>query len=54
MLKSSLCDYGDAHIHESKTLTVTSKGAHDEAKKKDEREKEVMFKNVAPLTYCIS
>ena len=54
MLKSSLCDYGDAHIHESKTLTVTSKGAHDEAKKIDEREKEVMFKNVAPLTYCIS
>ena len=25
MLKSSLCDYGDAHIHESKTLTVTIK-----------------------------
>ena len=39
MSKSSLCDYGDAHIHESKTLTVTSKGAHDEAKKNRRKRK---------------
>ena len=53
MLKSSLCDYSDANIHVSGTITVTRAGADDPARRADERER-LVFKNFAPFTDCIS
>ena len=49
MLKSSLCDYSDAYILVKGKITIT--GA---ARKADERDKGVAFKNYAPFTNCIS
>ena len=46
MLKSSLCDYGDAYILVSGTMTTNEAGADDNAKQLDERNKEVIFKIV--------
>ena len=50
MLKSSLCNYSDAYI------LVKRKGAGDDAaaRRADERDKSVAFKNCAPFTNCIS
>ena len=54
MLRSSLCDYSDAYILVSGTITITGAGADDAAKRLDERNKGVIFKNCAPFTDCIS
>ena len=54
MLKSSLCDYSDAYILVSGTITITGAGADDAAKRLDERNKGVIFKNCAPFTDWIS
>ena len=54
MLKSSLCDYSDAYILVSGTITITEAGADDAAKRLDERNKGAIFKNFAPFTDCIS
>ena len=54
MLRSSLCDYRDACILVSETIIITGEGADDNAKRLDERNKEVIFKNYAPFTDCIS
>ena len=54
MLKSSLCDYNDAYILVSKTLTIDRAGADDAAIRLDERNKRVIFKNWAPFTDCTS
>ena len=54
MLRSGLCDYRDAYILLSATITLTGKGADDEAKQIDERDKGVIFKNCAPFTKCLS
>ena len=54
MLKSSLFDYNDACIHASGTITVTGAGDNDVPKRPDERIKEVIFKNFASFTDCIS
>ena len=54
MLKSSLCDYTDAHILVSGTITITGAGVDDAAKQLDETKKGVMFKNCAPFTDYIS
>ena len=54
MLRSSLCDYSDAYIPVSGTITITGAGADDAAKRLDERNKSVIFKNCAPFTNCIS
>ena len=54
MLKSSLCDYSDAYILVKGTITINGRGAHDAARKADEREKGVAFKNCAPFISCIS
>ena len=43
MLKSNLCDYSDAYILMSGTITITGAGADDAAKWADEREKGVIF-----------
>ena len=54
MLKSSLCDYSDAYILVKGTITINGRGAHAAARKADEREKGVAFKNCAPFISCIS
>ena len=50
MLKSSLDDYSDGYILVSGTITIYGAGADDNAKRGDERNKGVIFKNCAPFT----
>ena len=47
-------NYSDAYILVSGTVTIIGEGADDAAKRVDEREKSVIFKNWAPFTDCIS
>ena len=54
MLKSSLCDYSDANIFVKGMITINGIGADAAARRADEREKRVAFKNCAPFTNCIS
>ena len=54
MLRSNLCDYADAYILVKGTITITGAGADTDAKRVDEREKGVTFKNCAPFIKCIS
>ena len=54
MLKSRLCDYSDVDILVSGTITIDRAGNDDNAKRLDERNEEVIFKNFSPLTDCIS
>ena len=54
MLKSSLCDYSDAYILVKGTIKIRGAGADAAARRADEREKGVAFKNCAPFTNCIS
>ena len=53
MLRSILYDYSDVYILVSGTIAITGKGGDDAAKRADEREKGVIFKNCAPFTDCI-
>ena len=54
MVKSSLCDYSDAYILVKGTIKINGIGADAAARRADEREKGVAFKNCAPFTNCIS
>ena len=54
MLRSKLCDYADAYILAKGTITITGAADHDAAKRLDERNKGLIFKNCAPFTKCIS
>ena len=54
MLKSSLCDYGDAYILVKGKIKVTRAGDDAAARQADERDKSAAFKNCAPFTNCIS
>ena len=54
MLKSSLCDYADAYILVKGTITITGAGDDAAARRADERNKGVIFKNCVPFTKCIS
>ena len=54
MLKSSLCDYSDAYIIVRGTKVTDGVGADDNARRLDERNKGVIFKNCAPFTDFIS
>ena len=54
MLRSNLCDYADAYIIVKGTITITGAGADDAAKRLDERNKGIIFKNCVPFTKCIS
>ena len=54
MLRSNLCDQADAYILVNRTITITGAGNDDAAKRLDERNKGVIFKNCAPFTKCIS
>ena len=52
MLKSSLCDYGDAYILVKGTITVNNTAAADADA--NNTNKKVIFKNCAPFTNYIS
>ena len=52
MLRSSLCDYSDAYILVTGTITVTYTAAQDQPNY--DANKKVIFKNCAPFTNCIS
>ena len=52
MLKSSLCDYSDAYILFKGRVTITVVGDDPAARKVDERNKRVIFKNFAPFVNC--
>ena len=54
MLKSSLCDYRNAYILVKGKITITGAGDDAAARRTDERNKGVAFKNCAPFTNCIS
>ena len=54
MLRSNLCDYVDAYILVKGTIAITGAGDDDAAKRLDEQNKGVTFKNCAPFTKCIS
>ena len=54
LLKSSLCDYSDPYILVKGDITITGDGADDAAKRADERDKEVIFKNCVSFINCKS
>ena len=54
MLRSSLCDYSDAYILVSRTITITGSGTDDAAKQADKRNKGEICKNCVPFTDCMS
>ena len=52
--RSNLCAYSDAYITVKGTITITGAGDDNAAKQLDEKNKDVIFKNCAPFTKCIS
>ena len=54
MLKSSLCDYSDACILVSKSITFVGAGAGNAAIDVDRKNKQAIFKHCAPATACIT
>ena len=54
MLKYSLCDYADTYIPVEGTITITGAGDDPAARRADERNKSVIFKNCASFATCIS
>ena len=54
MLRSNLCDYADSYILLKGTITITGAGDDAAARRANERNKGVTFKNCAPFTKCIS
>ena len=54
MLRSNLCDYADAYILVKGTITITGVGDNVAARRADEREKGVIFKNCVPFIERIS
>ena len=54
MIRSNLCDYADSYILAKGTITITGAGDDVAARRVDERNEGVTFKNCAPFTKCIS
>ena len=52
MLRSSLCDYGDAYILANGNISVNNTAVADAAA--NNTDKKVLFKNCASFTKCIS
>ena len=50
MLRSNLCDYTDPYILVKGTITITGAGDAAAARRADERNKGVIFKNCIPFT----
>ena len=53
VLKSSLCNYSDAHILVKGKIKITRAVDNAAARQADERDKSVAFKNCVPFTNCI-
>ena len=53
LIRSNLFSYSDVYIIVSETVTITGAAADDVAKRTDERDKGIMFKNCATFTDCI-
>ena len=53
MINASLCDYSVAYILVKGRMTVVIQGADDAAIATDRNNKEVVFKNCAPIINCI-
>ena len=53
MFKSNVCDYTNAYILASGTIIITVELADNNAKRADERDKQVLFKNYVLFTDCI-
>ena len=54
MLKLGLCDQSDAYIPVKGTITVVGQGPDAAGVAGDRNNKQVIFKNFAPFTDCIS
>ena len=54
MLKSSLCDYSDAYILVKGKITIRGVGDDAAARRADQKDKGVAFKNCAAFINCIS
>ena len=54
MLKSSLCDYGDACILVKGTIIIVAAGDDAASRQADERKKGVISKNCVPFLNCKS
>ena len=54
MLRSSLCDHADADIHSKGKITITRARDDDGARRRDERNKGVKFKNCVSFTKCVN
>ena len=54
MLRSNLYDYSDVYILAGGTITTDGMGADDNAKRANERNKRVIFKNCAQFIECIN
>ena len=52
--RSTLCDCADAYIPVKGIIIITGAGDHDAARRADEINKDVIFKNCTPFTKCIS
>ena len=50
ILKSSLCDYDDTYILVKGTIKIAGAGDDTAARKADERNRGIIFKNCAPFT----
>ena len=54
MLRSNLCGYADSYIVIKGTIIITGAGDDAVARRADEINKGITFKNCAPFTKCIS
>ena len=54
MLRSNLCDFSDAYIFVKGNITITGAGDNNAARRQNERDKGVTFKNCAPFVKRIS
>ena len=54
MLKSNLCDYANAYMFVTGTVTITGHGDDEVAKQLEERNKGGILKNCATFSKCIS
>ena len=50
MIRLDLCNYSDAYILVSGTITINGEGGNDAEKREVERNKAIIFKNCAPFT----
>ena len=53
-LKSSLCNYSDSYILVNGRITITGKGDDAAARKAEDINIEVLFKNCAPFTESVT